>query len=353
VSGVAVIDDPRPAIGFVPDPTPRRFDLSVAAGGYAWWYLDAVADDGETTLTAIAFIGSVFSPRYARARRAAARDASGIAAERFAAINLAVVRKRGAKLWVMNEHAELARDAESLQIGSSRLRWAHDEAGEHLRLDLDERATRFFGRPGEPVRGSIRLYPAAIFAPRIALDRQRPVPRHRWYPVAPHARVELELDAPSLGELRFSGSGYHDVNEGDEPLEAGFRRWNWSRAELGPGRSAILYDVVARDGSGQVDPRGWMFMPERRAIEQLEVDALAPELALPPTRWRVARAMRSEAGHPPRLISTLEDTPFYSRNLIAARIAGHEVSAVHESLDCERFANRGVQFLLGFKTWSR
>jgi carotenoid 1,2-hydratase len=346
VSSVAVVDDPRPAIGFEPDPTPRRFDLPVAPGGYAWWYLDAVSDDGETTLTVIAFIGSVFSPRYARARRVAADDPSAIAAERFAAINLAVYRQRGAKLWVMNEHAELARDAESLQIGSSRLGWV----GEHLQLDLDERATRFFGRPGERVRGTIRLAPSAIFGPRILLDRQRPVPRHRWYPVAPHARVEVELDAPSLGPLRFAGSGYHDVNEGDEPLEAGFRRWNWSRAELGEGRSAILYDVLARHGPGQVDPRGWVFVPERRAIEAIADDALAPELALSPTRWRVARAMRSEPGHPPRLLATLEDTPFYSRNRIAARIAGHEVTAVHESLDCERFANRGVQFLLGFKT---
>jgi hypothetical protein len=34
-------------------------------GGYIWWYLDAVSDDGKYGLTLIAFIGSVFSPYYA------------------------------------------------------------------------------------------------------------------------------------------------------------------------------------------------------------------------------------------------------------------------------------------------
>ena len=46
-----------------------RFDLTVASGGYAWWYLDAGSDDGRHGLTMIAFVGSVFSPFYASARR--------------------------------------------------------------------------------------------------------------------------------------------------------------------------------------------------------------------------------------------------------------------------------------------
>ncbi len=37
-----------------------RFDLAVPPGGYAWWYLDAVSDDGRNALTIIGFVGSVF-----------------------------------------------------------------------------------------------------------------------------------------------------------------------------------------------------------------------------------------------------------------------------------------------------
>ncbi len=46
-----------------------RFDAPVPAGGYAWWYVDALSDDGAHGLTIIAFIGSVFSPFYAWSRR--------------------------------------------------------------------------------------------------------------------------------------------------------------------------------------------------------------------------------------------------------------------------------------------
>ena len=53
-------------------------DLASTAGRRAaamrWWYLDALSDDGRHGLTVIAFIGSVFSPYYALARRRGAGD---------------------------------------------------------------------------------------------------------------------------------------------------------------------------------------------------------------------------------------------------------------------------------------
>ena len=44
-------------------------DLNVRPRGYAWWYVDALSDDGKEGLTLIAFIGSVFSPYYFKGRR--------------------------------------------------------------------------------------------------------------------------------------------------------------------------------------------------------------------------------------------------------------------------------------------
>src|SRR5690606_22235494 len=113
-------------------------------------------------------------------------------------------------------------------------------------------------------------------------------------------------------------------------------------------RTAILYDVIPREG--KPEPRGWLFSPRRREIAEISADSLGPALALAPTRWRVDRAIRSEPGHTPSLISTLEDTPFYSRNLIGTGIAGCEATAVHESVSLDRFASPAVQFLLRFKT---
>ena len=54
--------------------SPAAFDQPVAPGGYAWWYVDALSDDGLHGITLIGFIGSVFSPYYAWARRRGGGD---------------------------------------------------------------------------------------------------------------------------------------------------------------------------------------------------------------------------------------------------------------------------------------
>jgi carotenoid 1,2-hydratase len=324
--------------------TPLRFDLRVGAGGYAWWYLDALSDDGRVGLTLIAFVGSVFSPRYAGARRSMAAGGPPADPERHCAINVALYRVGGPRVWVMSEHAEFCRTPELLRIGQSSLRWVGEDAERRLEIEIAEFETLFGARRGPPLRGRIRLTPAAMFGPRVELDRAG---KHRWYPVAPHARIEVELDAPAL---RFSGSGYHDVNEGDEGLELGFRSWNWSRARLDDQRTAILYDVSLREDPGALLPRGWLFDVGGPTITTLAPEALGQPTALPRTTWGVSRAIRSEVGHSPRLLETFEDTPFYSRNLVATRVAGREAEAIHESLDLDRFASRFIQFLLRFKT---
>ena len=38
------------------------FDSPIPPGGYLWWYLDALSDDGRSGITVIALLGSVFSP---------------------------------------------------------------------------------------------------------------------------------------------------------------------------------------------------------------------------------------------------------------------------------------------------
>ena len=314
------------------------FDHPVRPGGYAWWYVDAVSDDGSRGMTIIVFIGSVFSPHYARARRAS----PSADPERHCAVNLALYDiEHGNHTWALTEHESFARERECLRVGASSIRWT--DAGE-LHIELAEHRTRFFGRRGEPLRGRVRLRPTAVFGPRVELDHWRAEPRHRWYPVAPHARVEVEFEAP---QLCFSGSGYHDVNEGDEGLEHAFRSWNWSRCELGD-RTVIAYDVVDLEGRPHV--RAWRFDPSGGGIEDIPEQALAPPRMLPATRWRVDRAIRSDVEQPPKLRCTLEDTPFYSRSLVDVQLGGRSGVAVHESISLQRFSTRWVELLLPFKT---
>ena len=298
-----------------------RFDQPVPTGGYAWWSLDALSDDGRNGLTIIAFIGSVFSPYYANAR---VRDPL-----HYCALNVALYHDKGSR-WAMTERGRIGvrRDATTFSIGPSSVHWN----GTILTVDIDEVTVPFPSR----IKGQVRLYPSAIVEGAIALD---PEGRHRWRPLAPCARVEVDLKRP---DLTWSGPGYLDTNAGDGPLERDFVRWDWSRATLSRS-TAVLYDVTCRDG-------------EDRAVA-IEIDgsgkvrdfAPPPTVSLPRTRWRVDRGTRADEGFGARVRRTLEDSPFYARSILETHLLGEHVPAIHESLMLDRFRQKWVQFLLPFR----
>lgn len=156
-------------------------------------------------------------------------------------------------------------------------------------------------------------------------------------PDRPRSRIEVTLENPAL---RWSGHGYLDSNIGDEPIERGFSRWDWARASAGD-EAAILYDAERRDGTRlslalSVRPNG--------SLERREMPVVA---ALPRTKvWRIARSTHGDTA---RVAATLEDTPFYARSVVTSRLFGRDATAVHESLDLERFSSTWVQALLPFR----
>ena len=290
-------------------------------GGYVWWYVDALSADGRQGLTIIAFIGSVFSPYYAWDKT---RDPF-----EHCAVNVVLYGER-ANRFCMTERGRrsLARDARSLTIGPSGLDWD----GTTLTIRIDERTAPI----PSPVRGTVRVRPNGVTEGPFHLDADG---AHRWWPMAPSSPVEVALDEPSV---HWTGTAYFDTNHGDTPLEDAFTSWTWCRADLKHG-AAILYDVHRRDGSGQ--NLSLCFAPDgtRRDIR--------PPLAaaLPPTRlWRIPRSTRSDDGSA-RVVRTFEDTPFYSRSLLASTLAGEAVQPVHESLSLDRFRNPLVRLMLPFR----
>jgi carotenoid 1,2-hydratase len=298
------------------------FDQPVQQDGYAWWYLDAISDDGKLGLTLIAFIGSVFSPYYAWQR---ARDNGNPFAH--CAINVALYGRRGR--WSMTERGKsaLCRDAHSLRIGPSGLDWD----GNSLHIDLEEWA---FPLPRR-IRGRIRVHPVISNEAPISLDGRG---HHRWTPVWPQARVEVELNTPSL---QWSGEGYFDHNTGTEPLERQFSSWHWSRALTSKG-PVVLYDTC--DVDGQRNAHALHF---RSDANPLNLDSPS-SVELPASGWRIPRVTRSESARA-RLKATWEDTPFYARSLISSRLLGEDVTAVHESLSLPRFSAPWVQAMLPFR----
>lgn len=133
-----------------------------------------------------------------------------------------------------------------------------------------------------------------------------------------------------------------DSNIGEAPLEDGFTHWTWSRASL-DGESAVLYDASLRDGSNF--SMGLRFDRSGRAEEFNP----PPARRLPTTGWRISRETRADNGSSANVLRTLEDTPFYARSLVSTQLLSAPVTAVHESLDLNRFASRWVQTLLPFR----
>ena len=298
------------------------FDQPVAENGYSWWYLDAVSDDGAFALVVIAFVGSVFSPYYAGARRRRRADPA-----QHCALNVALYTPRR-RYWAMTERRHVDRAPDLLRIGPSAMRW--DDGV--LSVDIQEWTAPL----PTPLRGRVRLHPAQLTPHVVALDAAGD---HLWRPLAPNARIEVEFDEPGLCGR---GEGYLDANTGRCPLEDGFRRWDWSRARAGDG-TTVLYEVMPRAGPDRslalhIDAQGGLTLREP-----------PPVVELPRAWWGVQRTTRSSAPEGARVTRTLEDGPFYARSLVASELWGEPVTAIHESICLDRFRSRVVQAMLSVR----
>jgi len=214
--------------------------------------------------------------------------------------------------------------------------------GTTLTVDFDEWS---FPIPGR-IKGRVRLTPAALTNRAFALDSQS---RHIWWPLAPCARIEVALEEPSLS---WSGTGYLDENRGSEPLEAAFENWNWSRATVGDD-AVILYDILRRHGdTGQQASLALHIEPDG---EVHAFDAPATQDLGPTAIWRVGRQTQSDDAT--RVLTTFEDTPFYSRSHIATQLLGKPTMAMHESLALNRLRSPIVKSLLPWRMprafWTR
>jgi carotenoid 1,2-hydratase len=334
------------------------FTERVVPNGYGWWYVDALSDDGLHALTIIAFIGSVFSPYYAAARRdARLKGLHGANPMEYCAINVALYEGVGhgasknaqpgtlsrSRWWSMTERASrhVSVSDTSLTVGPSEISWN----GKQLIIDIDEITVPLPSR----LRGQIVVEPYATFTESYALDAAG---RHHWRPIAPCSRVKVQMQQPGLS---WSGTAYVDSNHGDAPLESAFCSWDWSRAKCtsrrrddGPAApTLVVYDIdrvdgthlslakrfdIAADGTGHIS------------------DFIAPKHSiLPSSGWRIPRATACDAGAECAIIKTVEDAPFYARSIVSSSVKGTDVIAVHESLSLERFSQRWVQTLLPFK----
>lgn len=285
--------------------------------------MDAISDDGQFGFSIIALIGSVFSPYYAWSGRTDP--------ENHIALNVGLYG-RGVDRWTMTERGRsaLERSQSTLKIGPSDLKWD----GDKLVVTISEWSAPLPRR----VAGTITLTPQGHAASPFQLDKNG---RHIWQPIAPSARVDVDFASP---KMRWSGDGYFDSNWGSEPLEDGFRSWDWCRASLPSGGAGIYYDAVLQNGETQRLALRYDASGAPREIDCPQAAALKPGPI-----WRVPRSVPAAPRSDTRTLKMLEDTPFYTRSRIQANFDGQTATAVHESLDLERFSSPWVRALLPFR----
>ena len=314
-----------------PDGSPR-FDQAVGENAYLWWYIDALSDDGKHGIVLIAFVGSVFSPYYAWARR----NNTAVNPENHCSLNVAIYSP-GKNRWAMTERGEkqVSRSSTEFVIGPSNLRWD----GNKLIVQIQERAVPF----GQKVSGTVELYPNTLFNFSTPLDAAG---KHRWGPLAPSARVKVHLNSP---DLQWEGNAYLDSNEGDEPISQAFHEWDWSRAEMSGDRTSVIYDV--REKNAQENLLALTFNPNG-TIDHFEPP---PRQALPKTIWGIQGHMRNQSAETLSVHQVLENTPFYTRSVLNSELLGEKVLSFHETLSVPKLTLTSTQLMLPWRmprvTW--
>ena len=284
-----------------------------------------MSDDGHWGLSIIAFVGSVFSPYYAwdRSRKPTQPD-------NYCALNVALYSKH-AKRWTMTERGAryCHRDHQQFTIGPSQLRWD----GNVLVFDIDEIGVPIPHR----VRGQVRVHADTWFNFSTSIDA---LGKHRWGPLAPSARVEVNLRHPSQ---QWQGNAYLDSNEGDEPIDRSCHEWDWSRSPMKDGSTAVIYDLQGKPGEQEDKLLALRFKTDG-TVENFQ----APNrYSLSPTLWRIQRRMRSESTV--QVQEQLEDTPFYQRALLQSSLLGEAVQSFHETLYVPRLLSPVVQAMLPWR----
>lgn len=285
-------------------------------GGFAWWYLDHLGEDGAAVVLIPSF-GLPFLPgrgRDARAGRAGpASDAPSL--------NVVVVREDRPAFYLLQAYRpeDASRSADEIRLGRSRFTSSlhGDTRVFHAELDCALPGT------GDRLRGTVHLE-----GPAVRLTEGAPDAPHRWTPLAVGTS---DVDLTVGGERLATGPGraYHDRNGSELPLHAlGIRHWIWGRNAF-PDGELVTYALWPESGAPP-EVHAWWLHPDGRS------EVIADRIALGGARlgafgmpwWR--RQTFDRGDQPAFTVdvrAVVDDGPFYLRFHTDARRADGAVGA--------------------------
>ena len=278
-------------------------------GGFIWWYLDLVEENGDGFVLIFAW-GLPFLPGLLHAARQGKPQMPG----EWPAVSLAVYRG-GTCVFYLLDVPETAswdqtRTRESLAFGRSTMTLGWESGRFELQVNLDTEGA------GEPISGQI-----CVTGPGVQSETAPTA--HSWAVLA--ACVSGQATLKIAGEQwLFSGRAYVDRNAGDRPIDTlGMSAWTWARVAF-PGRELVLWEV---DGTtpGEQTIALSIFPDGSRALD-------SPRYESSGRWWGAGTAAPKQiqvqgAGWPAslRLGRPLESSPFYARFPVTAVDVNGEV----------------------------
>ncbi|MCG8374305.1 MAG: hypothetical protein MI700_12255 [Balneolales bacterium] len=235
------------------------------AGGYQWWYFDAISLDEQWALVIIFYHGNPFSTKYIR-------EKLGKNPGYYPAISVSVYNKLNAEYYsfLEFEHSKFIWDEENFNCSIGGNSFQRNVKTWDVEYDLLINQALPSGHSLFGKLKFIGLNSEQMFVGR-KKDRQE---KHLWNLIHPHAKVvgSLKLKGKSDSyHIGFSGNGYHDHNLGFEPMKDSFEDWYWGRVHFEK-ETLVYYMMNQKKGFQQ---EAWLFdratskMKENLSLESM------------------------------------------------------------------------------------
>lgn len=323
-----------------PSPAPLR-----APGGFTWFYVDLVDDQGQAA-TLIWSWGLPFLPGYASAARAGRAQ---LPIDR-PSVNLVLYNDGQERFYLLTElpaaEARWGEDGRSWQLGACRFTWVDEAAADggpptralEAQLDLPlPTGGRAQGRLW--LRGPLRRDPAPGAGGAASLSADDPSCTHRWTPMVAAGEGGLDLRWPG-GAARLRGRAYHDRNSAEQPLHAlGIQSWWWGRLAL-PGRELIFYQLLPAAPGAR--PRDLVVEISDQGATRVQEDAGLQVQQLQRSLWGLSWPRAAHFPDPDgarvevQVEALLDDGPFYQRYLLRGRCGDQVGHGVGENVVPDR-----------------
>ncbi|NGP88075.1 hypothetical protein [Fodinibius halophilus] len=298
--------------------TPRR------SGGYEWWYFDGLSHDEKYGFVIIFYEGNPFSTRYNRALG----DSKEPLPSAYPAISISIYEEGKPIYYSFTEFDEadcsFSEEHPHIQMGAHYMESHQEEDTLVYEITLAETLAS-----GDQLDGTVK-FESQYSESDLFSERSDDEQGHMWNLVQPRAHCKANLNISEPGEeerqIVFEGRGYHDHNNGNEPMCNEFIDWYWGRIHFDYA-TLVYYVMNHHEGERHC---AWLLSDDNSTVIET-----FDEVSLADKGWtlfglKAARkvGLRSERGEVQVQHSrVLDNGPFYQRYQSDAflRLADEEI----------------------------